>query len=243
MENNNSKAVADFYDEFKTSQAKTGTNLRHYFLINQLRKAGLRNDSKVLEIGCGIGIFTSLICMTAKRGRVVATDISGESVALANMRCSFHKNSEFFTTDMSDFLLDEKFDFIVLADVLEHIPFEAYSNLFEKISGMMHSGSIMFASIPSPPQIEFLKKFQPDKLQIIDQAVHTDILCNAIYPAGLVVTKQEPVTIFHEDPDYTIFLMRLKPVYQAVKEYSQLRIIFAKQINRLRFRLSLLIRI
>ncbi len=236
----NSGEVADYYNKFSSSQVKTGANLRHYTLINELIRHGLRRDSNILEIGCGVGVFTSMIASFATRGNIVATDISGESVELARARTGFHKSMKFFTTDMSDFAAEMKFDFIVLADVLEHIPFEAYGDLFTKLAGAMHEGSIIFASVPNPSHLEFLHREQPEKLQIIDQPVHTDILSGSIYAAGIVLLEQKALKIFHTETDYTLFIMTLKPFYKAITEISTLEKITKKLFRRMKYNFALI---
>lgn len=42
-------------------QNKAGINSRHRAIIKRLKKAGLKKNSTVLEIGCGIGAISGLI--------------------------------------------------------------------------------------------------------------------------------------------------------------------------------------
>ena len=63
-----------------------GVNLRHFMIMDHLIRFGLRKDSKVLEIGCGIGKLTGLLYKYIKRGKIVGMDISNESVEIARKR-------------------------------------------------------------------------------------------------------------------------------------------------------------
>ena len=83
--NNNEKTtskeqVEEFYNTFKEHQKKLGVNIRHRTIFKNLRKAGLKNDSKVLEIGCGIGTVSGLILKYISQGSFVGVDISIESI-------------------------------------------------------------------------------------------------------------------------------------------------------------------
>jgi len=53
--------VSEYYDGFSSYQLAKGINSRHLSIFRFLRKAGLKKNSIVLEIGCGIGTVTHLI--------------------------------------------------------------------------------------------------------------------------------------------------------------------------------------
>ena len=98
--------------------------------MNELIKSGLRKDSVVLEVGCGVGTLTVLLNKFLSKGKLVATDISDESIEKAKKRIPNSNKIDFFVTDMKDFSYSQKFDFIVLPDVLEHIPIDQHKELF-----------------------------------------------------------------------------------------------------------------
>lgn len=85
----------------------------HKFFLDQIEK-----DSKVLDIGCGIGIVAFDIAQKAKF--VFAIDINAESIKTALSQ--FQKeNIKYIIGDATTYNFNEKFDYIILSNVLEHI--------------------------------------------------------------------------------------------------------------------------
>ena len=97
-------------------------NERHRRIMDWLTKAGLGATSRVLEIGCGVGTQTELIAGVVTGGHVMANDISPKSVESARQRTAHLRNVDFLVGDIVELRVDGSFDFIVLPDVLEHIP-------------------------------------------------------------------------------------------------------------------------
>ena len=87
--------VSNWYNSYSVRQLKTGVNLRHYTIINELIGAGLKRNSRVLEIGCGVGTLTGLMLRYLRRGMVVSTDISDESVEIARQLYGGTRRAEF----------------------------------------------------------------------------------------------------------------------------------------------------
>lgn len=193
--------VKSWYNTFASKQKKTGLNLRHYSIINQLIKYGLKKDSKVLEVGCGIGTLTSLLHNFLSKGKIVATDISDVSVEIAKKELN-SKRVMFHVTDMKDFTLDEKFDFIVLPDVLEHIPMEDHKELFKTLSNLLSNTGVIFIHIPHPKVINYIRKNTPELLQVIDQSIPANFLLENAYEADLLLMDYKSYSLFKKENDY-----------------------------------------
>jgi ubiquinone/menaquinone biosynthesis C-methylase UbiE len=69
--------IENFYDDFVEKQKKISINKRHYSILDILEKTNLSSHYNVLEIGCGIGTFTTLLSTKIIEGQIVAMDISG----------------------------------------------------------------------------------------------------------------------------------------------------------------------
>jgi trans-aconitate 2-methyltransferase len=229
--------VSDFYDEFSKKQLKTGINLRHYYLFNQLIKAGLKKNSSVLEIGCGIGTLTGLIASYVKRGEILVTDISPENIALAQKRLAGNSNVQYVVSDMSDFKVNLKFDFVVLADVIEHIPEEDHSLLFKTIRMHLHGQSNVFFNIPHPKSIEFYKRTDPSKLQIIDQSIYAGSFVARAEASGLILKSYKEYSLFHCPSDYVIAIYGVSNEIDY-KPMSKIRIIAMKLLLRIVYHLK-----
>ena len=85
----------------------------HKFFLNRIE-----NNSKILDIGCGIGEVAFDISKKAQK--VVAIDINKKKIESAKRRFS-RDNLTFIVGDATDYNFNETFDYIILSNVLEHI--------------------------------------------------------------------------------------------------------------------------
>lgn len=212
--------ISGFYDKYATQQTETGVNIRHRTIMKRLKGLGMGNQSSVLEIGCGIGTLTGLLA--AKAGKVLAVDISPESIARAKQRLSKYSNLNLLVSDMSDFSSKEKFDFVVLPDVLEHIPAEQHSALFKTIAGVLKEDGRVCIHIPDPYYLEWVRANRPELLQIIDQSLYADILIPSIYPHGLVIQKLERYALQMDSEDYEWIELIKRPKRTSYKKKEYL---------------------
>jgi trans-aconitate 2-methyltransferase len=202
------KQVEEFYNTFKEHQKKLGVNIRHRTIFRNLKKLGLKPGSNVLEIGCGIGTVSSLILKHVTQGSFVGVDISNESIEVAKKFNASSKNAEFLVNDMSEFTYKIKFDFIVLPDVLEHIPVEQHNNLFRIISNVSAGNAEVLINIPEPNCLNWARKKNPEKLQIIDQSLSMQDLLNNAYPHGFKLFSMNSYSLQYVEPDYTSVVLK-----------------------------------
>jgi cyclopropane fatty-acyl-phospholipid synthase-like methyltransferase len=206
--------VVTFYDQFAEKQAKTGINSRHLSILDKVKQAGLQSDSRILEVGCGIGTVSHLLATQVTAGKVLAADISPESIEKAKTLWKTQKNLTFEVSDMSDFdKKGEKFDFFIFPDVLEHIPVEQHFRLFQNIQKHAHADSVIFIHIPAPRYLQWMIENEPEKLQVIDQPLDTGDLIKNLTANSFYLEKMETYGLFFEENDYQYFVFRsAKPV-------------------------------
>ena len=233
----NSKDVRGWYNNFSKNQTETGLNIRHYKIMNELIKSGLRKDSVVLEVGCGVGTLTVLLNKFLSKGKLVATDISDESIEKAKKRIPNSSKIDFFVTDMKDFSYLQKFDFIVLPDVLEHIPIDQHKELFSCFEENMNEKSMIFIHVPHPRMIENVRKLNPERLQIIDQSIEADRLLSDACANHLTLVSYEPYALFQDKNDYVVIKF-IKNNFVNYSPISKFSIIYKKTIERIKFILS-----
>lgn len=202
------KEVEEYYNQFKDHQKKLGVNIRHRTIFKYLKDLGLKSNHHVIEIGCGIGTVSSLILKEVTQGKFVGVDISSESIELAKKFNGKHKNAEFIVSDMSTFSHPTKFDFVVLPDVLEHIPVEQHSNLFKILNEITSSNAIVLINIPEPNCLNWVRSTMPDKLQIIDQSLSMQDLLNNVYPHGFKLFSMNSYCLAYTQPDYTSIVLK-----------------------------------
>lgn len=201
--------VKEYYDNtFKDYQKKVGINLRHRTIFKNLKGLGLKPNSKVLEVGCGIGSVSNLILKYITQGSFVGLDISSESIKTAQQFNSFHKKAEFLVNDMSNFTHSTKFDFVVFPDVLEHIPVEQHAFIFETIAKLTTPDAIVLINIPEPNHLNWLRVHHPEKIQIIDQALSLQDLLNNSYPFGFKLYSAHPYQLHYTVPDYLSVVLK-----------------------------------
>ena len=203
-----SDEVRRWYNTF-SSQKKVGSiNLRHYKLFNVLVKGGLKRSHKVLEVGCGVGALSFLLTSYLKPGNLLATEISDEAIEIAKKRIPSSRRVRFLHTDMKDFSSPDIYDFILLADVLEHIPVEDHPDLFALFSQHMSEESRLLINIPHPEALKFIQSHSPEKLQIIDQPIASDLLLQNAYASGLELIESRTHTLFHLEPESVLYLFK-----------------------------------
>ncbi len=202
------KDIASYYDQFSKDRQKLGINRRHRLIFRKLKQAGLKPHHRILEIGCGPGQVTSLLAPYMSNGKVVATDISPEAIALAKIHLGKYKQVEYMVTDMSDFSYSEKFDFVLLPDVLEHIPEDDHKSLFATLAQHIHENSVIAINFPYPYALEWMHKYDPSDLQVIDQPLYTDKLLPRIYDNGLFLYQLQSYSIRNNEPEYQWLIVK-----------------------------------
>jgi len=205
------QTIATFYNRFTSEQLRVGVNIRHRTILRLLKLAGLKRNSAVLEIGCGIGALTGLIGDYCRSGSVLAVDISPEAIEIARQRNRHRPHVQFAVSDMSDFPSTKKFDFIVLPDVLEHIPLSAHRAFFKTLGKHLHPESTVAINIPDPYCLEWFRVHQPEKLQIIDQSLYTDQLLKNIYASGMFLERMHRYALHSQEADYQWLVVRPRP--------------------------------
>ena len=200
--------VQEFYDAFSDKQSQTGINHRHLSIQRWLEKFGLKRNSTVLEIGCGIGTQTEMTLRFLDSGHITALDISPKSIEIARLRLSKYSNKTLLAGDVIEMNLEGQFDVILLPDVLEHIPIDQHAQLFSKLDQLLLPEGFVLVHIPDPDSLRWLQIHKSEELQVIDQAIDTIVLLQNLSSTSLKLEYLESYSIFSEDPDYQVLLLR-----------------------------------
>ena len=188
------KEIQEFYDGFLRSQMLSYRLHRNA----RIERAAARilpyvaRESRVLDIGCGIGILAERISARAKLGHVWACDISEKNVWYAEqtVRAS---NVTFFVSDVArDFdgvrrRLPGPVDVVTLVDVIEHLPPDLHAELFANLGSISSGNAVLVITYPSPAYQRFLRENHPDRLQIVDEIVELPDLIDAARAGGYEV--------------------------------------------------------
>ena len=234
---NTASEVTEFYDEYVAEQANTGINDRIYGVYERLIGLGLNAQSSVLELGCGIGMMTSLMKRTVNQGKIHAIDISAASIDYGKVKFGA-ANITFSTQDITTFETQLNTpDFITLIDVLEHIPLELHAALFQRISQGMGLNSHFVINLPNPDYIAHDIALEADSLQVIDQPVPFASLIQQLDDAGLELMTYQKYGLWHHD-EYQWFVLRIKRPFKEVRIDDSLTLMekIKRKIKRLRIK-------
>ncbi len=118
-------------------------------LIKEIMLAYDRKPHEVLEMGCGTGNFTDLLC---KEGyNVTAFDLSEDMLSVAYNKLDSYRNIQLIKQDMTDFRINKKFDTIIsVCDSVNYIT--EYSDLektFDNVYSHLESNGIFVFDINS----------------------------------------------------------------------------------------------
>ena len=206
--------IAEFYDEYVQRQLKIGANERLISLYKRLIGLGLKEDSKILELGCGVGIFTKLLTKKVSSGIIEAVDLSEKSIAVPKAELKNRKNIHFDVADVVKYQpKNSGFDFITLMDVIEHIPLEQHEELFKNLAKIATDKTKIVINIPNPQYIGYARINHPETLQVIDQEVHLFPLMQHLEKHHLEIIFFEKYGIWEEE-DYHFMVIRKKRDFQ-----------------------------
>ncbi len=137
--------------------------------------AGLSSGSRMLEIGPGHGLLLHLATLQEKVGHLTAWDISDASLVLASSTLEIlgsRKKVEFerrniFSDDVMSSSFADKFDGIVLSEVLEHL--EDPLRALKVLHHLTRPGGTVWINVPSNSPA-------PDHLYLVEEAADVERL-------------------------------------------------------------------
>jgi ubiquinone/menaquinone biosynthesis C-methylase UbiE len=229
--------VTEFYDKYVVEQVNTGINDRIYGVYERLIGLGLNAHSSVLELGCGIGMMTSLLKRTVNQGKIHAIDISAASIEYGKSKFGA-ANITFSRQDITAFETPLNTpDFITLIDVLEHIPLELHASLFKRISQVMGLNSQFVINLPNPDYIAHDIALEADTLQVIDQPVPFASLIQQLDDTGLELMTYQKYGLWHHD-EYQWFVLRIKRPFNEIRIDDSLTLMekIKRKIKRIRIK-------
>jgi trans-aconitate 2-methyltransferase len=204
----NSTDVSAFYDDFADRQTRVGINDRHRAIVAWLRRFGLRPGDSVLELGCGVGTVTQLLAEELPRGSVLGIDLSPHSIAKARERLAAYENVRFMAADVAAVDVEGEYDVVLLPDVIEHVPLEQHDALFGSVASWVKPGGFVLLHYPNPHHLEWFHVHHPERLQIVDQPIHADVLLANAYRHDLYLSYYERYSIWIREGDYIVAVLR-----------------------------------
>lgn len=203
--------VREYYDNFLgyLKKDRERENPRHIYLKNRLTQL-IKKGDRVLDLGCGIGITTEHIYSLGV-SKVVGVDLSPN---LINYARETVKGPEFLVGDITNIELNEKFDIITMCDVMEHVPYEKYEDLFAIIKKHLNPLGNVYISIPDSNYMNFIQKYRPDLMQVIDNSIPYERISELCNLYGLTIRFYNVYSIFTGN-EYNEYLLCDKENFQS----------------------------
>jgi 2-polyprenyl-3-methyl-5-hydroxy-6-metoxy-1,4-benzoquinol methylase len=104
-------------------------------------------NKKILDIGCGFGWFEQSKAKEAKE--IIGIDLNKKDLEIANKECNL-KNVRFKKGSVLNLknLKENYFDFVVMFDVIEHIPLKTEQKALIQIKRVLKKKGILIISTP-----------------------------------------------------------------------------------------------
>jgi 2-polyprenyl-3-methyl-5-hydroxy-6-metoxy-1,4-benzoquinol methylase len=225
--------VKEYYDSFSKAKNRLGINIRHISIVNMMIEHGLRKNSTVLEVGCGIGTISFLLSNFLSQGRISSFDISPEGVELSKQRLQGRKNINFQVSDTLSYTDNNKYDFILMADVMEHIPTSDLKNSISNLLQCAHSDTKFVINVPDPRKTRWDEEHNSSILQIIDNAIYVENVVQSFEGTGFRIEYFKRYSLHHNEMDYNYFVLSKSERYSQTKPLSGMKISLKKQFQRL----------
>lgn len=105
----------------------------------------LPKHGRVLDVGCGFGLFSLYYALTSPRLQIHGVDISPSRIELA--RCAAKRlgltNVEYTVADATGQIADTTFDAIYMLDIVHHIPKQEVAPLVNRLASALASPSLL----------------------------------------------------------------------------------------------------
>jgi len=138
----------------------------HYLVFDFYKKSilNLKNKHNILEVGSGHGLFLLEILNITNNTKIIdVVDISESSIKMTkniinSINNEYIKNINFYTSDINDYKVNKKYDFITIGEVIEHIdnPLKILKSLYNLLED---DGKLFITTCANCPAIDHVYLF------------------------------------------------------------------------------------
>lgn len=239
----NSTEVKQFYNEF------TDTRMLQYKLYGNPRieravsliSNYVKSDSKILDIGCGIGIVPEQVAAQLKQGRILACDLAENNIKYAQLTVDSEKIEFLNVNVVENFAaisnkLSEPIDLVTIVDVIEHLPPNTHEQLFANLSKVSSDRAKVILTYPSPEYQIYLQQNEPEELQIIDEVVEISSLIESARKSGFNLEYFSYIDVWQQNQYiHCVFAKQLLCIPKQKSTLAKLK----EKLKRYRYKLLL----
>jgi SAM-dependent methyltransferase len=105
----------------------------------------LPDEGRILDVGCGFGLFAAYFGQTHPRRRIVGVDPSVRRIPLARGvadSLGLHEHT-FVVGDVRDAPIEGSFDAIYVLDVMHHLPRDDQESVLERLRSLLIPGGLL----------------------------------------------------------------------------------------------------
>lgn len=152
----NYRDEANVYLPFRSHFLEVSKSLYAYFISN-------RTKARVLDLGCGDGLFIQELLKAFSPESVTLVDGSSEMLKAAKKRLGSKTSLTFikasFETLLREELLNQKFDFVYSSLAIHHLPFKEKKQLYSYIYNLLSPGGCLVHYDVIVPPSEKIEKW------------------------------------------------------------------------------------
>jgi len=150
--------IKDIYRLYQRAGVLTQAYIKIKLKISPILKleAYLPREGKILDLGCGIGLFSNIISLTSAARFVEGIDIDSGKIRCANATVSNRGNILFSIKQIQD-ISGSDYDAIVISDTLYLIPYAQQERILKNCFGKLkNEGLLLIKEIDRQPLWKFM---------------------------------------------------------------------------------------
>jgi SAM-dependent methyltransferase len=217
----------EYFNSSPRSRKKRGVNSYYWNEISSYVKYFSHEDSSVLEVGCGSGDLLAKI----EGSRKVGIDFSEEFISWAKDKHK-DKNIQFEVMDANNIVLNEKFDLIILSNLIGFV--DDIQNVFEQVKKVSHPNTkviVQFYNSLWEPVIKFAETIGLKKKTPVQNWLNSRDINNLLFISGFDVYRNTKRLIFpFYIPLLSVFLNRYLAKFPPFRFFSLNIYSFAKPL-------------
>ncbi|MDP8999123.1 MAG: class I SAM-dependent methyltransferase [Myxococcota bacterium] len=129
----------------------------------------LTDEGRILDVGCGFGLFAAYFGQTHARRRIVGVDPDARRIGIARRVATSLglRDYSFVVGDVRSASLEHGFDAAYVLDVMHHLPKEDQRPVLERLRGLLVPGGMLLVKdITTEPRLGLLFTETLDRLMV-----------------------------------------------------------------------------